>query len=121
MRSAQKLAEDYIEVWNELHTERRRALLSATWAHDATYVDPLMQAGGQDQVDGMIAAVHQRFPKFRFFLLGSADSYADFVRFSWGLGPDGSEPVVKGTDFVRRQGDLIASVTGFIDQMPPSQ
>ena len=118
MRSPQKLAEDYIEVWNARDAGQRQALLAATWTEDAAYADPLMRGDGRPQIDGLIAAVHERFPAFRFSLLGAADGYGDVVRFCWGLGPDGSEAVVKGTDFIRRSGDQIASVTGFIDPMP---
>jgi SnoaL-like protein len=118
MRSPQKLAEDYIEVWNERDTQRRHARLAATWTEDAVYVDPLMRGDGRPQISDLIGAVHERFPGFRFSLLGAADGYGDVVRFSWGLGPDGGEAVVKGTDFVRRASDQIASVTGFIDQLP---
>jgi hypothetical protein len=118
VRSPQKLAEDYIEVWNELDAQRRHALLVATWTEDATYVDPLMRGNGRAQIGDLITAVHDRFPGFRFSLLAAADGYGDAVRFSWGLGPEGGTTVVKETDFIRRVGDQIASVTGFIDQMP---
>ena len=121
MRSPQKLAEDYIEVWNERDAQRRDALLVATWTEDATYVDRLMRGDGRAQISGLISAVHERFPGFRFSLLGAADGYGDVVRFCWGLGADGGTAVIKGTDFVRRTGDRIASVTGFIDQLPAPQ
>lgn len=118
MRSPQKLAEDYIELWNERDAQQRRALLAATWTEDATYVDPLMRGSGRPQIGDLIGAVHDRFPGFQFSLLGAADGYGDVVRFCWGLGADGGTAVIKGTDFVRRTGDRIASVTGFIDQLP---
>lgn len=118
MRTAQKLAEDYIEAWNERDATRRRALLAATWTSEATYVDPLMSGEGTDNIDGLIAAVHQRFPDFQFALLGTADGHGSVARFSWGLGPKGGDLIIKGTDFVCRDGDLIASVTGFLDQVP---
>jgi len=121
VRSPQKLAEDYIEVWNERDAQRRDALLVATWTEDATYVDRLMRGDGRAQISGLISAVHERFPGFRFSLLGAADGYGDVVRFCWGLGADGGTAVIKGTDFVRRTGDRIASVTGFIDQLPAPQ
>ena len=121
MRSPQKLAEDYIEVWNERDAQRRDALLVATWTEDATYVDRLMRGDGRAQISGLISAVHERFPGFRFSLLGAADGYGDVVRFCWGLGADGGTAVIKGTDFVPRTGDRIASVTGFIDQLPAPQ
>jgi len=118
MRDAAKLAADYIAVWNETDQSRRMALLAATWTANATYVDPLMHGRGHIEIDGLIAGAQAKFPEFRFALLEPADGFGDHVRFSWGLGPQGREPVVKGTDFVIRDGDRIQSVIGFLDQVP---
>jgi hypothetical protein len=51
----------------------------------------------------------------RFQLLQAADGFGDHVR---GLGPSGQEPIIKGTDFVARDGDRIKAVVGFLDQVP---
>jgi len=77
-----------------------------------------MKGAGYAEIDGLIGAVQQRFPEFSFALLGTPDGYGDMTRFSWGLGPKGSEAVIKGTDVVRRDGDRIAAVTGFLDLVP---
>jgi SnoaL-like domain len=118
MRTTNKVAEDYVALWNETDAKRRRTLLEATFAADATYADPLMHGAGIAEIEGLVAAVQTRFPAFRFALVGPADGFGDHVRFSWSLGPAGSVPAIKGTDFVTRRGDLIGSVTGFLDLMP---
>ena len=118
MRTVQKLADDYIAAWNERDAVRRRALIAATWIASAKYVDPLMSGAGTDEIDGLIAMVQERFPDYHFYLLGAADGHGPVARFSWGLGPDGGVSVIKGTDFVHRDGDHIASVTGFLDEAP---
>jgi hypothetical protein len=118
MRDAAQLAEDYIALWNESNHSRRMALLSTTWTANATYVDPLMYGSGHREIDGLIAGAQAKFPDFCFSLVKSADGFGDHVRFSWGLGPQGCEPIIKGTDFVAREGDLIKSVVGFLDQAP---
>jgi hypothetical protein len=118
MRTASKLAQDYIALWNETDGARRKAQLSAEWTPDATYADPLMQGTGLTEIDALIGAVQQRFPTLVFSLVGAVDGYADVARFSWALGPKEGEAIVKGTDFVRRHGDRIACVTGFLDLVP---
>jgi SnoaL-like domain len=118
MRDAARLADDYIALWNETDHARRMSLLAATWTKGATYVDPLMHGAGHGEIEALVAAVHAKFPAFRFSLLKAADGFGHFVRFSWGLGPDGQEPIIKGTDFVAREGDQIKSVVGFLDQVP---
>lgn len=118
MTDAAQIANRYIAIWNETDPARRRALIAQSWTEDATYTDPLMQAEGHAQIDALIAGVHERFPGFRFALIGRPDGYGSRVRFSWELGPEGGESLVKGTDFAVLDGDRLRTVTGFLDQVP---
>lgn len=118
MRTAAKLAEDYIAVWNEADAIRRRTILNSTWTSAATYVDPLVKAAGLAEIGNVIGSVQERFPGFSFSLADNVDGHGDVVRFSWALGPKGGAAVVEGTDFVQRDGDKIAAVTGFLDLVP---
>ena len=120
MTDAAQIAEAYIALWNETDPKRRRALIGEAWTEDARYVDPIMSGEGRDQIDGLIAAVHERFPGFRFALIGQPDGHGDHVRFSWGLGPDGEDSPIKGTDFAVVEGGRLRTVTGFLDQVPVS-
>jgi hypothetical protein len=118
MTDVNKIASRYIDLWNERTPSRRREILAANWADDARYVDPLMSGDGHDGVDALIAGVQQRFPDFRFQLIGQPNGFGNHVRFSWGLGPDGADSPIKGTDFAVVQDGRIRSVTGFLDQVP---
>ncbi len=118
MTEAATIAQHYIAAWNETDAGRRRALLAKTWAENATYVDPLAQGRGHDEIDALIGAVQARFPGFRFTLSGKADGYGDKVRFSWALGPDGEKDMIMGTDFAVVEGGRLKSVTGFLDKVP---
>lgn len=118
---AQDIAARYIACWNERDPERRGALVAALWTEDATYLDPLMRGDDRDGIAALIEGVQARFPDFRFALKGGADSHADRLRFSWGLGPDGGEAVVEGTDFAVLADDTrLRAVTGFLDRVPPA-
>jgi hypothetical protein len=112
------VARRYIDLWNERTQSRRRELLSENWTADASYVDPLMRGDGHDGVDALIAGVQQRFPEFRFKLIGEPNGYGEHLRFSWGLGPDGVDSPIKGTDFATLKGGRIRNITGFLDQVP---
>jgi hypothetical protein len=112
------IASRYINLWNERAADRRREILKQNWTDDAKYVDPLMSGDGHDGVDALIAGVQQRFPDFRFQLIGEPNGFGDHVRFSWGLGPDGADGPIKGTDFALLREGRIRSVTGFLDQVP---
>lgn len=112
------IANRYIELWNERAPQRRREMLAANWTSDARYVDPLMSGHGHDGVDALIAGVQQRFPDFKFKLIGEPNGFGDHVRFSWGLGPDAGDSPIKGTDFAVLSGGRIRSITGFLDQVP---
>jgi SnoaL-like domain len=120
---ANTIASRYIDLWNEKTPNRRRDILAANWASDAKYIDPVMSGEGHDGIDAMIAGVQQRFPEFRFTLIGTPDGYGDrvrfaHVRFSWGLGPEGVDSPIKGTDFAVVRDGRIQSIAGFLDQVP---
>jgi hypothetical protein len=115
---AAQIADRYITVWNETDPARRRALLAEGWAENATYVDPLMAGEGREQIGALIAAVHARFPGFRFRLDGRADGYRERIRFSWALGPATEADMIKGTDFVVVEDGRLKSITGFLDKVP---
>ena len=118
MTDPDTIARRYIELWNERAAGRRRELLSENWTTDASYVDPLMKGDGRDGIEALIAGVQQRFPDFKFQLIGQPNGYGDHIRFSWGLGPDGTDSPIKGTDFAVLKDGRIRSVTGFLDQVP---
>jgi len=118
MTDAKTIAARYIELWNERNPQRRRDLLAGNWTNDAHYVDPLMAGDGHDGIDALVAGVQQRFPDFRFALIGEPNGYGDHVRFSWGLGPDGVDAPIKGTDFAVLNSGRIRNITGFLDQVP---
>jgi SnoaL-like protein len=118
MTDINAIARRYIELWNERTPSRRREMLRADWTADAIYVDPIMSGDGHDDVDALIDGVQQRFPDFKFRLIGEANGYGDHLRFSWGLGPDGVDSPIKGTDFAVLKDGRIRSITGFLDQVP---
>jgi SnoaL-like domain len=118
MTDIHTIASRYIELWNERTPGRRREMLAANWADDAKYVDPLMSGDGHDGVDALIAGVQQRFPDFRFHLIGQPNGFGEHMRFSWGLGPEGADSPIKGTDFAVVKDGRIRSITGFLDQVP---
>jgi|ERR1700761_7478201 hypothetical protein len=118
MTDVHAVASRYIELWNERTPSRRREMLAANWADDAKYVDPLMSGNGHDGVDALIAGVQQRFPDFRFHLIGQPNGFGEHIRFSWGLGPKGADSPIKGTDFAVIRDGRISSITGFLDQVP---
>jgi hypothetical protein len=118
MTDAATIADRYIALWNETDAGRRQDLLVKLWSEDGTYIDPLMQGSGHSQIDALISAVHQRFPDFRFALIGQPDGYGDQVRFSWQLGPEGADGPIKGTDFATLDDGRLKHVVGFLDQVP---
>jgi hypothetical protein len=117
MTEAARIAERYIDLWNETDAQSRKKLIASAWTEDATYVDPMMKGQGHAEIDALIGAVHQRFPGFSFVLAGAVEGHNDRVRFSWTLGAPDAGPIAHGTDFgfVAADGRL-ESVTGFLDQ-----
>ena len=115
----QEMVERYLAVWNETDAGRRRKLVDELWAEDGSYTDPLADAHGRAEIDGLIGAVQQQFPDFVFTLGGPVDAHHDQARFTWHLGPAGAEPVVIGFDVaVLNGGGQSRSVNCFLDKVP---
>lgn len=113
------LIERYLACWNEADAGKRRELIGETWADDASYTDPLADVRGHDQIDAVIAAAQGQFPGLWFTLTGPVDSHHHQARFTWGLGPDGGEPVVEGFDVAVAGPDgRLVTVLGFLDKVP---
>ena len=109
----------YFECWNETDSAARRALIDGTWSTDARYTDPLAEVSGRDAIDATIAAVQRQFPGYIFTLAGPVDEHHQQARFTWGLGPEGAEPVVIGFDVaVTDDSGQIRAVLGFLDKVP---
>ncbi|PSC06173.1 polyketide cyclase [Alsobacter soli] len=118
MTDATALAARYLAAWNERDPARRRALVAELWTADGTYVDPMAQAAGHDELAGLIGAVQERFPGLVFKPAGKADGYPGHIRFSWTLGPADGEGLAGGTDYASVADGRLKSVTGFLDFMP---
>jgi hypothetical protein len=113
------LIDRYLACWNETDSTTRRDLITKTWADDANYIDPLVDARGHDAIDAAIAATQGQFPGHVFALAGPVYAHHDVARFSWGLGRDGDEPLVIGSDVASVGTDgRLARVVGFLDKVP---
>jgi hypothetical protein len=118
MTDLNTIARNYIIAWNEGDATRRKALLEAAFTSDVSYRDPVMQGDGHEGLAALIEGVQQRFAGFRFSLKGQPDGFADTIRFSWNLGPEGTESVIEGTDIGVIENGRLKSVTGFLDKVP---
>jgi hypothetical protein len=113
------LIDGYLACWNESDTATRRELITKTWADDANYVDPLVDARGHDAIDAAIAATQGQFPGHVFTLAGPVDTHHGVARFSWALGRVGDDPLVLGSDVASIGTDgRLARVVGFLDKVP---
>lgn len=118
MTDPKEIAQRYIATWNETDPRKRAALLDGAWTEDIAYADPLAKAAGYDELSALIGGVQQRFPGFRFALIGEPDGYGDYVRLAWSLGPAGAPAPIEGSDVVTLAGGRIAKVIGFLDKVP---
>jgi hypothetical protein len=118
MTDPSSIAQAYLDTWNEASDEKRGLLLERYWDAQASYVDPLMRGDGRQQIAALVGAVHQRFPEFRFRLLGTPNGHGDYVRLAWALGPGAVDAPIEGSDVVCLRDGKIRSVIGFIDKAP---
>jgi len=112
------IVEQYLATWNAAADERE-ALLADHWSPHVTYVDPLGEVTGHAGVSALMDSVRGQFPGFVFSRVSEVDAHHRQLRFSWGLGPAGEEPVVIGSDvLVLDEDGRISDVRGFLDRVP---
>ncbi|WP_406149705.1 nuclear transport factor 2 family protein [Streptomyces sp. NBC_01012] len=112
------VVQQYLATWNATGDERA-ALLSKHWSPAATYTDPMAEVSGHAGITAVIDAVRAQFPGFVFNPVGETDAHHRQVRFRWGLGPEGAEPLVIGFDvLVLDESGRIQDVHGFLDKVP---
>ncbi|WP_059005724.1 nuclear transport factor 2 family protein [Streptomyces specialis] len=114
----QAAVEGYFTAWNASGEALAKAVADA-WTEEGTYTDPLSDVRGHEEIAGLIEAVHQQFPGFRFRPLGTVDGHHRTARFGWELvSPDGAAPVA-GFDVISIAEDgRIEGVSGFLDRVP---
>jgi hypothetical protein len=116
MFDAQSLTNSYIEMWNTIDGDRRRAIAVVTLTEDVVYLGPLMSGEGIDGIMEMIASAQAQFPGHRMMLNSEPEAHHDQLRFSWSLTHNGGEAVARGTQFVTVAEDgRMRSVTAFLD------
>lgn len=116
----------YFEAWNAREPEALAKAVTAAWAVEGGYTDPLSDIRGHEGIAAVIAAAHAQFPGFAFRLTGAVDGHHDTARFSWELvseagdtSPgDGSAPVAGSDVVILDTEDRIISVIGFLDRVP---
>ncbi|MFJ9019959.1 nuclear transport factor 2 family protein [Streptomyces sp. NPDC102259] len=110
----------YFEAWNAREPEALAKAVTAAWAVDGGYTDPLADVRGHEGIAAVIAAAHAQFPGFAFRPTGAVDGHHDTARFSWELvsEADGSAPVAGSDVVVLDAEDRIVSVLGFLDRVP---
>ncbi|MDQ0786001.1 hypothetical protein QFZ63_006114 [Streptomyces sp. B3I7] len=112
------VVEAYLATWNS-EGEQRAKLLAEHWAPDVAYTDPLAEITGHAGLAALIDGVHGQFPGCVFTPVGEPDAHHGQLRFRWGLGPEGAEPMVIGFDVLVLDGEgRIRDVRGFLDKVP---
>ncbi|QXE36548.1 nuclear transport factor 2 family protein [Streptomyces sp. GMY02] len=110
--------EQYLATWNATG-DARATLLSQYWSPGATYTDPMAEVSGHAGIAAVVDGVHARFPGLVFTQVGEADAHHRQVRFRWGLGQEGAEPLAIGFDvLVLDESGRIQDVRGFLDKVP---
>lgn len=114
-----EIAFRYIAVWNEMDPQQRSEQIKQLFSPAISYIDPLTQALGHDELNNMISAARSQFSGLSFNVFGKQDGHHDVIRFAWSLGVDKADPLACGTDIAWLTPDgRIEKVLGFIDKMP---
>ena len=105
------------EVFGERDGKKRREAIAQLWTEDCVFIDHGGKRSGRDELDHVVAALHQRFPSYVFRELRPVDLLPDSGRLAWSYGRPGQEPI-KGLDVVLVRDGRIALMLTFLDEVP---
>ena len=110
----------YFACWNETNSTTRRDLITKTWADDASYIDPQVDARGHDVYRRRDRRYPSHFPGQVFALAVRVDAVQDIATQWWRpkrastSGSRSAETEIMPT----LGGKALARVVGFLDKVP---
>ena len=105
------------EVFGERDANKRREAIAQLWTEDCVFIDHSGMSHGRDELDRVVAALHQRFPDYVFRELGPVDRLHESGRLAWSYGRAGEE-AIKGVDVVLVREGRISLMLTFLDAAP---
>ena len=114
------LIDAHLEAYALADTDRRDALVAASWNTDGELLDPPLEGRGRAEISALADAVLAHFPGHRFVRTTAIDAHHGFARYGWDLvGADGVV-AVNGTDVAQfdETGKLLR-IVGFFGPLEP--
>lgn len=119
MNNITTIVDAYLESLNEQDAGKRKQLVERAWAANGSFVDPLIQVAGHDQLANIAVMVATQYPGHAFRRASGIDSHNGLVRFGWEfVGPDGAI-VLAGLDVGELAADgRLQRIAGFFGALP---
>lgn len=105
------------EVFGERDAKKRREAIAELWTEDCVFIDHNGKSHGRDELDRVVAALHQRFPDYVFSELRPVDLLHESGRLAWSHGLPGQKGV-RGEDVVLVRNGRISLMLTFLDEVP---
>ncbi|MFE1885195.1 nuclear transport factor 2 family protein [Streptomyces diastatochromogenes] len=103
----------YIEAWNIVDGDERRAAIEELFTENVEYADPNVHIEGRAALDAYIAETQKQLPGSVFALASEVSTHHDLGRFSWQVGPAGGAPLAVGHDFIAVENGRVGRLYGF--------
>ena len=107
------------DVFGEMDSIRRRAVIDESFHEDAVFYDP--NGGtyrGRDEIDRIAGVIKASHPDFQYEPLSPPEETGNGGRVRWVEGSPGKPPAVAGTDFIIARDGKISAVYLFFDALP---
>jgi len=88
MRTAEELASNYVDVWNQTDAAQRRECVERLWVPDGKHFVRTLEARGYDALMQRITGSHEKNVRdagYRFRASGPVQALQDMVMFQWDM------------------------------------
>jgi len=118
VRMDELLLRNLQEVFGEGDSIKRRKAIDELYTEDcALYVPPGVFVG-RDALDKFAGELRATHPHFVYTPQGNPQVLHNSGRIAWSSGPKGGQPDYTGLDVIITQGDKIAALYVFLDDVP---
>jgi ketosteroid isomerase-like protein len=116
--SSELLMRNFNEIFIELDTLKRAALLGESSTEDCLWIHPGVRIVGQEGINETATEIRKHFRDYRYTVTSEIQTMHNVATCRWGSGMPGQPFHYTGRDFLEERDGRVSRLYTFIDKKP---
>ena len=116
--SSELLMRNFNEIFIELDTVKRAALLAESYTDDCLWIHPSGRIVGREGINEAATEIRKHCTEYRYTVTGEIQIMHNVATCRWGSGMPGQPFHYTGTDFLEESDGRVSRLYTFIDKNP---